>query len=230
MKSENTHEKHRQRLRAKFSRVGLDGFEDHEVLELLLTYAIARKDVNPIAHDLMNHFGSLNAVLNAAPEQLQEVDGIGAYAASLLNLIPQLAKRYLDEPFATKNYSMATAEGRISYFVPKFVGAKNECLYVALLNNNLEVITCKKVSEGSIDAIRIESRKLIDLAVSHKAHGIVLAHNHPSNPNPSMEDIATTLDVMQTLSICGIHVLDHIIVCRDGGLSLSKEGHLRHAR
>ncbi len=230
MKAENPHEKHRQRLRAKFARVGLDGFEDHEVLELLLTYAIGRKDVNPIAHDLMKHFGSLNAVLNASPEQLQEIDGIGSYTASLLNLIPQLSKRYLDEPFASKRYSMATAEARISYFVPKFVGAKSECLYVALLNNNMEVIICRKISEGSIDAIRIESRKLIDLAVSHKANSIVLAHNHPSNPEVSMQDIATTIDVAETLGVCGIHVLDHIVVCRDSGVSMSKLGHLSHVR
>lgn len=228
MAPKHSHAGHRLRLKAKFSRVGLDGFEDHEVLEFLLTFAIPQKDVNPLAHDLINHFGSLNAVFNATPEQLQEINGIGNHAATLLTIVPQLAKRYLDEPAAAKRYSMATDKARIEYFIPKFVGAKNECIYVAFLNASSEVITCQQLSEGSISAIRVEARKLIDMAVRYKATSIVLAHNHFGQADPSIDDIATTQDLSKTLGVCGIHLLDHIVVCRDRGKSLSRMGHIKH--
>lgn len=228
MAANHLHTGHRLRLKSKFSRVGLKGFEDHEVLEYLLTFAIPQKDVNPLAHELINRFGSLNAVLDAPIKELEKVQGIGNHAASLLSLMPQIAQRYLENPAADKRYSMATAQQRIDYFIPKFVGEKSECLYAALLNNNLEVITCERVTEGSIDAIRLEHRKLIDIAVRHHANSIVLAHNHPSNPDPSMEDIVTTMTIKEALAVCGIHLLDHIVVCRDGGISFSATSRLRH--
>ncbi len=228
MAANHMHNGHRLRLKSKFSRVGLKGFEDHEVLEFLLTFAIPQKDVNPLAHELINRFGSLNDVLDAPIDELQKVPGIGNHVATLLSLMPQVAQRYLENPAAGKRYSMATADQRIAYFVPKFVGVKNECLYAAMLNNNLEVITCEQVTEGSIDAIRLEYRKLIDIAVRHHANSIVLAHNHPSNPEPSMEDIATTMAVKDALSVCGIHLLDHIVICRDSGVSFSATERLRH--
>ena len=222
------HTGHRSRLKSKFSRVGFNGFEDHEVLEFLLTFAIPQKDVNPLAHELINHFGSLNAVLDAPIKELEQVPGIGNHAAVFLSMMPQMARRYLDNPAADKRCSMATAAQRIEYFIPKFVGAKSECLYAALLNSNLEVITCEQIADGSINAIHLEYRKLIDIAVRHHATGIVLAHNHPSNPNPSIEDITTTISVQEALSVCGIHVLDHIIVCRDSAVSLASTGRLKH--
>lgn len=224
------HTGHRSRLKSKFSRVGLDAFEDHEVLEFLLTFAIPQKDVNPLAHDLISRFGSLNGVLDASITELERVPGIGNHAASLISLMPQIAKRYLDNPAGSNLPSLATAADRIAYFTPKFVGAKNECMYVALVNNNMEALACELISEGALDAIRIEYRKLIDLAVRYQATGIVLAHNHLSNPEPSVEDIATTRSLADTLSVCGIHILDHIIVCRKKAVSLSATGRMNHVR
>ena len=228
MAEKHMHKGHRSRLKAKFSRVGLNGFEDHEVLEFLLTFAIPQKDVNPLAHELINCFGSLNAVLDASVKDLEKVSGIGNHAATLLSLMPQMARRYLDNPAADRRCSMASTQQRTEYFIPKFVGAKSECLYVAFLNNNLEVIACEQVAEGSINAIQLEYRKLIDLSVRHQATGIVLAHNHLSNPNPSVEDITTTRSVQEALSACGIYVMDHIIVCRDKAVSLASTGRFKH--
>ena len=223
------HVGHRSRLKAKFSRVGLDGFEDHEVLEYLLTFAIPQKDVNPLAHQLIRHFGSLNAVFNARREQLTEISGIGEHAASLITLIPQISKRYLDEPSAFARYSMARIDDRISYFIPKFVGEREECMYAAFLNNAMEVLACERIFDGALDAVHVEGRKLIDFAVRYKANSIIVAHNHFGHVDPSMDDIIATQNLGAKLDACGIVLLDHIIVCRGNGLSLLREGKMNRA-
>lgn len=224
MKPEHIHVGHRSRLKAKFSRVGLDGFEDHEVLEYLLTFSIPQKDVNPLAHQLIRQFGSLNGVFNACREQLIEVPGIGEHTASLIMLIPQISKRYLDDPAAYARYSMSRIDDRIAYFIPKFVGAKEECMYAAFLNSSLELLACERLFNGALDAVHVEGRKVIDLAVRYKAKSVIMAHNHFGHLEPSMDDIIATQNLSAKLDACGIVLLDHIIVCRGKGMSLLREG------
>lgn len=230
MQEKHLHNGHRSRLKSKFERVGLDGFEDHEVLEYLLTFSIPQRDVNPLAHQLIKHFGSLNGVLNAKSVELLHVPGVGPHTAALLTLMPQLAKRYLDDPAKAKRYSMARAEDRKSFFIPKFVGATEECLYAAFLNNNWDVLGCSLICKGSIDALKIEVRTLLDAAMRLRATIVVLAHNHLSHPNPSAEDIVTTRYVADKLATCEITLADHIVVCGDEATSMSATGQLRHVR
>lgn len=224
------HQGHRSRLKSKFERVGLDGFEDHEVLEYLLTFAIPQKDVNPLAHQLIREFGSLNGVLNATSRELMRVPGIGQHAASLLTLVPQLAKRYLDDPARHSRISLSRAFAREEFFIPKFVGAKEEQLYAAFLDKNWCLISCEMICKGSIDALKIETRSLMDASLRFRAAMVVLAHNHFAHPEPSSEDIMTTQFVGEKLMACGIVLVDHIVVCGDRATSMAATGLLRHVK
>lgn len=228
MEYKHVHGGHRLRLKAKFERVGLNGFEDHEVLEYLLTFAIPQKNVNPLAHELIKHFGSLNGVLNASTKELLERPGIGPHAAALITLMPQLANRYLDDPAASDRYSMAYVHDRIDYFIPKFVGETKECIYAAFLNHSWQVLDCKKISEGSIDSARIEVRKLLDIAMRLRANAVVLAHNHLSHGEASTDDLLTTKYISDKLATCDITLIDHIIVCGKNAHSLAAKGQMRH--
>lgn len=230
MQQKHMHTGHRLRLKAKFERVGLDGFEDHEVLEYLLTFAIPQKDVNPLAHNLIDHFGSLNGVFDANPIELMRVDGVGQHTASLITLVPKLAKRYLDNPAKAKRYSLIRYADREKFFVPKFVGETEECMYAAFLNNNWEVLNCSMVCKGSIDTVKLEVRSLLDVAMRLRATMVILAHNHLSNPNPSTADVVTTGYIADKLATCGISLVDHLIVCGDGAISLSVTGQMKHVR
>ncbi len=230
MEYKHVHGGHRLRLKAKFERVGLNGFEDHEVLEYLLTFAIPQKNVNPLAHDLINHFGSLNNVFNASTKELLACEGVGPHTASLITLIPQLSNRYLDDPAASKRVSMAYVHDRIEFFIPKFVGETQECIYAAFLNHNWEVLDCKKMAEGSIDTARIEVRKLLDTAMRLRANGVVLAHNHLSHEQPSVDDLLTTKFVSDKLASCDITLIDHIVVCGKSAQSLAAKGQMRHVK
>lgn len=223
MKPDHIHVGHRGRLKSKYIRAGLDAFESHEVLEFLLTYAIPQKDVNPLAHELIKKFGTLNGVLDASVSQLKEVPGIGEHAAVLITMIPQLAKRYLNAPELMNLYSLARESDRVSYFIPKFVGAEEECLYVAFLNKKLEVLSCELIDRGSVDMIQLETRRLIDAAVRFKSSVVIIAHNHFGSVAASMADITATNNLAQKLAYCGITLLDHIVVCRDRGISLAAE-------
>ena len=228
MKEQHLHTGHRSRLKSKFQRVGLDGFEDHEVLEFLLTFAIPQRDVNPLAHQLIKEFGSLNAVLDAKASDLVNVSGVGQHAASLLTLIPQLAKRYLDNPARLNSISLAHSEDRKEFFIPKFVGATEEQMYAAFLNKNWEVISCDMICKGSVDALRVEVRNLLDAAMRRRAAVVILAHNHFAHPEPSTEDVLTTQSVSKKLAACGIVLADHIVVCGKQATSMSATGQIRH--
>ncbi len=224
----NIHKGHRDRLKAKFERVGLDGFEDHEVLEFLLCYAIPQKDLNPLAHELIDHFGSLNGVFDAEIEDLMDVPGMGKHSSVLLAMVPKLAKRYLDNPAADNRKVLARSSDRAIFFIPKFTGEKEECLYAAFLNSNLEVLSCKKISTGSVDAVKVDNRKILDIALRLRATAVVIAHNHFSHTSPSLSDINATNTLLEKLGACGIRLMDHIIVCGENTLSLSDTGQMRH--
>ncbi len=230
MQDKHLHVGHRSRLKTKFERSGLDGFADHEVLEYLLTFAIPQKDVNPLAHQLINHFGSLNAVLDATKMELENIKGVGPHAAALLTLMPKLFKRYVDNPAADKRCSLLHIYDRLEYFPPKFVGETEECLYAAFLNNNFEVLGCDLMTRGSLDAIKVEIRKLIDAASRYRATVVILAHNHQSVAEPSVQDITLTSLIYSKLEVCDITLADHIIVCKNEAISMNQRGDLNLVR
>ncbi len=206
------HKDHRQRLRARFKYVGLYSFHDHNILELLLFYAIPRKDTNELAHSLLNEFGSLAAVFDADPNLLMKVSGIGENAATLIKLIPQLSRAYLmDKETRYPDFSDIHKLG--TYLVNYFIGETKEKLIAIFLNNRVEMIGTFVINEGSVNRTDGSVRRLAEAAFANNAASFVLAHNHPDgNSMPSSADISLTTNYIKIFKNLGIPLAEHIVV------------------
>jgi len=216
------HEGHRQRLKDRFRREGLDNFDELYVLELLLFYCIPRKDTNPIAHRLLEQFGSLTAVLEASPEELEKVEGINTSASTFLSLITQVG-RYYQVRRAEPGDILRTSDQCGNYLIPYFFGRDTETVFLLCLDAKCKVILCKKVGEGNVNSANIPIRRVVEMALSANATSVVLAHNHPSGlALPSADDIQTTLRVAAALETVEITLADHIVVCGDDFISMAQ--------
>lgn len=216
------HEGHRQRLKDRFRREGLDNFDELYVLELLLFYCIPRKDTNPIAHRLLDQFGSLTAVLEASPEELEKVEGINKSASTFLSLITQVG-RYYQVRRAEPGDILRTSDQCGNYLMPYFFGRDTETVFLLCLDAKCKVICCKKVGEGNVNSANIPIRRVVEMALSANATSVVLAHNHPSGlALPSADDIQTTLRVAAALETVEITLADHIVVCGDDFISMAQ--------
>lgn len=205
---------HRERLRRRFSKEGLDHFEPHEVLELLLFYAIPRANVNHIGHRLVNRFGSLSGVFNAKYEELLTVEGVGEQAALLLKMIPSVCRRYLLSNVQDKGIvPLSNSALAHEYAAPYFIGRTVETLYVICLNNSGVPVECCYISEGIINATQVDMRKIVEAVVRNNAVAAILCHNHPDGlARPSPEDIAVTRKASEILESIGVVLLDHLIL------------------
>lgn len=205
---------HRERLRRRFQKEGLDNFEPHEVLELLLFYVIPRGNVNHIGHRLINRFGSLAGVLNARYEELLTVDGIGENAALYLKIIPSVCRRFLLSSVQDKGIvPLSNSSLAHEYAAPYFIGRTVETLYVICLNNAGMPIECCYISEGTINATQVDMRKIVEAVVRNNAVAAILCHNHPDGlARPSPEDIAVTKKAGEILESIGVVLLDHLIL------------------
>ena len=216
------HEGHRQRLKDRFRREGLDNFDELYVLELLLFYCIPRKDTNPIAHRLLEQFGSLTAVLEASPEELEKVEGITTSASTFLSLITQVG-RYYQVRRAEPGDILRTSDQCGNYLMPYFFGRDTETVFMLCLDAKCKVICCKKVGEGNVNSANIPIRRVVEMALSANATSVVLAHNHPSGlALPSADDVQTTLRVSAALETVEITLADHIVVCGDDFISMAQ--------
>ena len=216
------HEGHRQRLKNRFRREGLDNFDELYVLELLLFYCIPRKDTNPIAHRLLDRFGSLTAVLEASPEELERVEGINISASTFLSLITQVG-RYYQVRRAEPGDILRTSDQCGNYLMPYFFGRDTETVFMLCLDAKCKVICCKKVGEGNVNSANIPIRRVVEMALSANATSVVLAHNHPSGlALPSADDVQTTLRVSAALETVEITLADHIVVCGDDYISMAQ--------
>lgn len=219
----SVHEGHRARKKEQFRAHGLAAFADHEVLELLLYYAIPRQDTNPIAHRLMERFGSLDAVFTADLAELSAVDGVGESAATLLALIRPLFQRV--HLAATREIILADEEAIGDYFFDLFLGEREEKLYEACLDAKSRLLSCQLISSGGMDSMQVNVRRVVENAIKCSATSVLLAHNHPSGlALPSPEDNATTLSIYNALRAVGIELSDHIIVADQDYVSLRHNG------
>lgn len=220
----NLHTGHRKRAKAEFLARGLEGMPDHKVLELLLFYAIPQGDVNPLAHRLLDQFGSLSAVFNATHEQLMAVPGVGENTAILFKLVTALGSRYLQDRVNRD----AVFEDSFQFkelLLPYFFGARNEMAYLVCLNGKNKLIGCYKLSEGTAYTTPVAARNVLERALGCNAATVVLAHNHLSGPpSPSREDIAVTRHLFKTLREVGIRLQDHYVVCDDEIGSMRESG------
>lgn len=221
----NIHAGHRERLKDRFLKQGLDGFTDIQALELLLFYSIPRQDTNPIAHKLLDHFGSLSQVLEAPPEELKKIGGIGENSALLLNLINQMGRFYLVDK-AKREQVLPTIEDCARYLQPYFYGRMNETVFLLCLDAKCKAICCKNVGEGSINSAGISIRKIVETALREGATSVVLAHNHPSGiAIPSPEDIQTTRRIAAALQSVEVYLADHIVVADGDYVSMVQSGY-----
>jgi len=213
------HHGHRQRVKKKFKENGIDGFADHEVLEMLLFYAKDRCDVNPLAHKLINEFGSLASVFDAPYEQLVAVDDVGDNTAILIKLVPQICRRYLE----SRNASIAVTNTETlgAYIMPSFYGRRQEAIYVVCMDAKGKVIGSKKIADGDNVSAVLDIANVVKIAMVMKAAEVAIAHNHPSGVAvPSNQDIVATRRLISTLAAVGVGFLDHIIVADDEFVSL----------
>jgi DNA repair protein RadC len=222
---ENLHTGHRARLRRRFLEEGLDAFEDHQVLELLLFYAIPRRDTNEIAHLLLKRYGSLSAAFEADPIDLAQTEGIGEAAGTLLSLVPALTRRYSVDRARQERHTLTTSERAAEFLVPFMAGRTEEVFYVVCLDTQCRVIVPALVVEGLPDRAHIEPRQAVEIALRHKAHSVILAHNHPTGQaKPTTADHRVTQTLVNAFSAIGITVRDHLIVAGEEWYSFARAG------
>lgn len=218
------HEEHRKRMIQRFLRQGLEQFEPHQALEVLLYFAIPRKDTNPLAHELITRFGSLSAVLDARPEDLVKVSGVGPHAAALLTLLPQLWRMYrIDRLNSDITLDSAPVTG--AFTLDLFAGHTRETFYLLCLNNNCQLLQAARLHEGTVNETIVHPRLVVEAALRYNAAQVIFSHNHPGgDPSPSAEDVHYTRRVAVALATIGIPVIDHIVVSDSGWYSFSREG------
>lgn len=219
------HEGHRDRLRARFLKSGLEGFEEHTALELLLFYARPRQDTNAIAHALIEHFGSFSAVLDAPVKELAAVPGIGEKSAVLLKSIPAMAGYYLENR-AASGQVLDSVEKAGAFLLPRFFGKTHEEVHLLALDDRRKVIRGVRLStEGIVNAVRITIKRVVTEAVNTNATGVILAHNHPGGiALPSQSDKHVTRQAFQALRLINVRLIDHIIVADEDFVSLAESG------
>lgn len=203
---------HRARLRARYRMNGEAALQDYELLELLLTFAIPRRDTKLLAKKLLERFGTLARVFEAEPSALEEIDGIGPQAAILISLIRPLAARFLTEPPSAKTVLRSTGDAA-TYFQAKLKGLKEEEVHVAFVNAKNAVTATECLQRGTVDQSVVYVRKVIERALAHKASGFFVIHNHPSgDPAPSDHDRELTRTLQAAATTVGVRFLDHLII------------------
>lgn len=208
-------------MREKYRAAGLDAFSSHEVIELLLFYANKRSDTNPVAHRLIERFGSLPAVLEAEYDDLIKVDGVGDTAATLITLMPHLFRRYTSEK-AEKIKTVRSFEDLKDYLMPRFYGINIERIALLCLDSQGRINNFVFVTEGSLNLAQIDMRKIAQLALQNNAESIVLVHNHPGGvASPSRSDVETTSMLVKSMGLINVRVVDHIIISDEDVFSMA---------
>ena len=225
---DHPHERHRQRVKKRFREQGLKNFEPHNVLELLLFYAIPRRDTNEIAHRLLETFGTFSRVLDAPVEELVKVEGISENSAVLLKLIPQICQLYYEEKVQNRaEHTGSLVDYLGKKLVAKYIGEVHEISYLICLDNRLRVLYFGAISEGTGDSVSILTRRIVEIAIRCNATSVILAHNHPSGlALPSRKDKQTTIQLYNALQGVSIRLLDHIIVAQGEYISMAGGGML----
>ena len=205
-------EGHRQRLRDKFLAQGIEAFTDAEIIELLLTFGTPRSDCKEAARALLAQFGSLPAVLDAAPVQLQQVKGVGPKNTFALHFIQGVARRYLHQRVVGKEYVRSSREVA-DYLIHSMRGLQHEVLTVVFLDAAHAVIDATVVAEGTVTVNTIYPRELVKAALARNASALVIAHNHPSGSlTPSRQDSELTRSLYLVCSFMHLDLLDHLII------------------
>ena len=218
------HDGHRERLRARFAEHGLESFNELNALELLLCYAIPRRDTNELAHRLLDAFGSLSGVFQASMQELTSIPGIGENAAALILMVPQIVKKaHVAKAKETKIIRNSTDAG--NYLLPYFLDEQDEIVMMLCLDNKRAVICCREMGRGVVNCVDANIRRMVETALKVKTTTVIIAHNHPNGVAlPSREDDNFTRALYRSLGLLGITLEDHIIVANDEFVSLADSG------
>jgi DNA repair protein RadC len=217
---------HRERLRARFVKTGLDGFAEHEVVELLLTLAIPRSDVKQPAKGLIARFGNLQGILDAPAEELRSVRGIGAVTPIALKIIKTAATLYLQQSTEHRD-SLADPSHLLAFWRMRIGGLQNEVFEVGYLDSGYRLLRdgVEKLEEGTIDRAAVYPRRVVEAALKRGAFAVILAHNHPNGSvTPSEKDVLLTRAIVLAAETISIRVLDHLIVSVNESFSFRKAG------
>ena len=218
------HEGHRQRVKQRYLAEGLDSFEDHEVLEMLLFYSVPMRDTNELAHKMIKEFGSLATLFEADPKDICRRCGVSENTAILLSLIPSLSRRYFKGKWGEKPVLNSSSKAG-QYAVSLFVGRTYEAFYLICLDAQNRVNYAALVHEGTINEAPVYPRVIVEAALRHQANSVILAHNHPGGSlQPSQADIEVTKRISTALGAISISVVDHIIVAGDKYMSFAEKG------
>lgn len=216
------HEGHRQRMKERFLANGLNGFSDHEILELLLFYAIPYRDTNPLAHQLVERFGSWLQVVDADHRDLLAVSGITPHVACLLNLVGQSVSRYqrdLTQSAVTHFFDLGSL---VAYTLPWFVGEREESVVLISMDNKHKLLNATRIFEGSVNSAQFNVRLAVQQALRDNATRVAIAHNHPNGfCFPSEADIGTTAYLAEVLAPLDIRLIDHLVVAEGDCLCMS---------
>ena len=209
----SVHSGHRERVRQRFIKDGIDGFEEHQILELLLFFGIPQKDTNQMAHDLMDRFGNFAGVLEAERHDLKQIKGMTDNAACLISMILPLYNRYIEDLHKRTNNLLEPAD-IAAYLRPKyFEGGYRERVFVLCYDQNKNFIACRQLSEGDCNSSDFDIRELGRIVLETNCSFVIVSHNHPHAIHlPSNADINVTRMAIDFLATLKVVLLDHVIV------------------
>ena len=221
MSNDNVHSGHRSRVRKKFLDNGIDSFETHEVLELLLFYAVPMKNTSILAHKLLDSFGSISAIFDAPFDALVEA-GLTESQAVMLKLMPDITRLYIDDKHNNKS-KVVDIDNLPDAIIRKFIGRENENVLALLIDAKGKEVFCGIVSKGSLNDTSLPIRKIVDFSLRYNAKSVIVAHNHPSGVAlPSKDDLDATINLKNALDLIGVRLLDHYIVADNDCVSLAQ--------
>jgi len=220
----NSNRGHRQRLREKFLKSGLDGFHDYEIIELLLTLGTPRTDCKQPAKDALKKFGSLKTVLEGNPKDLKEIKGIGDHNVFGLKLTQDVARRYLADRIVDMDY-IRSFEDVLDYLRHNLRDKSKEVFMIIYLNGRNQILKMEKLFEGTLNTSAVYPREVVKRALENDASALVLVHNHPSgNPSPSQDDLTITKKLKDAVKTIDIYIHDHLIIAGNDIYSFADHG------
>jgi DNA repair protein RadC len=216
---------HRQRLRERLLHEPKQ-LADYEVIESLLAYALPRRDTKPLAKELLRRFGTVRGVLQAKPEELRLVDGVGPGLEAFWLVLRELRARFDEAPLQEK-VVFSTPRVVAQFAMSRLGATPTEEFWVALVDNRNRLMGWERVTRGTVDQAAVYPREVLRLVLERKAAGLVLVHNHPGgDPRPSQTDIEFTQRMRRAAAELDVRVLDHVIVTENDYFSFSAQGML----
>lgn len=228
-KSENLNAGHRERMWNRYKECGFEGFQEHEVLELLLFNVLPRVDTNKTAHRLLREFKSLSGVFDADVTALKKIEGVGDKAAHFLKMLPELMRLYElskeEAALKRRELNMSQRKNVKAHLQKMYLGKTREMVALVCLDNEMNRLWCDFILEGSITSVQLDIRKIVELALEHNASVVILAHNHPNGSAvPSTADMYATKQLYSALRYLDIELEDHYILGEREILSMREHG------